>query len=159
LVVIRGNSGSGKTTIAREVRRRYGRGCALIEQDQCRRIVLREHEGAGFDPVAPQFIADAVRSALRLGYHVLLEGILYAEFYGTVLRRLMAEHRGPSHVFYLDVPLAETLRRHHLPDVVRSNRNSTLRLRSQGCRVSGAARVSGLLPRYVAYAPHLLVSG
>jgi uridine kinase len=31
LVVIRGNSGSGKTTTAREVRRRYDRGCALIE--------------------------------------------------------------------------------------------------------------------------------
>lgn len=30
-LVIRGNSGSGKTTTAREVRRRYGRGCALIE--------------------------------------------------------------------------------------------------------------------------------
>jgi predicted kinase len=30
LVVIRGNSGSGKTTTAREVRRRYGRGCTLL---------------------------------------------------------------------------------------------------------------------------------
>ena len=33
LVIIRGNSGSGKSTIAAEVRRHYGRGCALIEQD------------------------------------------------------------------------------------------------------------------------------
>ena len=31
LVVIRGNSGSGKTSTAREVRRRYGRGVALVE--------------------------------------------------------------------------------------------------------------------------------
>jgi hypothetical protein len=30
LVVIRGNSGSRKATAAREVRRRYGRGCALL---------------------------------------------------------------------------------------------------------------------------------
>lgn len=31
LVVIRGNSASGKSTAAQEVRRRYGRGCALLE--------------------------------------------------------------------------------------------------------------------------------
>ncbi|MGI5185416.1 NUDIX domain-containing protein [Dactylosporangium sp. CA-152071] len=112
LVVVRGNSGSGKSTIAREVRARYGRGCALIEQDEHRRIVLREHEHPDFDPVAPQFIADTVLSALRLGYHVVLEGILSAVHHGAVLRQPVAEHPGPSHVFYLDIPLAETLRRH-----------------------------------------------
>ena len=31
LVIIRGNSGSGKSTAANEVRRAYGRGCALLE--------------------------------------------------------------------------------------------------------------------------------
>jgi hypothetical protein len=56
--VIRGNSGSGKTTTAHEVRRRYGRGCALVEQDYLRRIVLREHDRAEIGPVAPGFIAD-----------------------------------------------------------------------------------------------------
>nr|BFE56444.1 hypothetical protein GCM10020063_009700 [Dactylosporangium thailandense] len=112
LVVIRGNSSSGKTSVAREIRGRYGRGCALIEQDEHRRIVLREHETTGLEPAAPRFIADTVRSALRAGYHVVLEGILYAEFYAPVLRQLIAEHRGPSHVFYFDIPLTETLRRH-----------------------------------------------
>ena len=77
LVVIRGNSGSGKTTIAREVRRRYGRGCALVEQDYLRRIVLREHDSDRTDPVAPAFIAATARNALDFGYHVVLEGILH----------------------------------------------------------------------------------
>jgi adenylate kinase family enzyme len=112
LVVIRGNSGSGKTTIAREVRRRYGRGCALVEQDYLRRIVLREHDTSGSDPVAPAFIAATVRSALDLGYHVVLEGILHTDRYATVLRRLIEEHSGPSHVYYLKVSFAETVRRH-----------------------------------------------
>jgi 2-phosphoglycerate kinase len=56
LIVIRGNSGSGKTTAAHEVRWRYGRGCALVEQDYLRRIVLREHDIAGMGAVAPGFI-------------------------------------------------------------------------------------------------------
>ncbi|MCM4084574.1 AAA family ATPase [Paractinoplanes hotanensis] len=112
LAIIRGNSGSGKSSVAREVRRRYGRGCALVEQDYLRRIVCREHDISGIDPVAPAFIASTVASLLGLGYHVVLEGILHRERYGEVLRRLIGEHRGPSAVYYLDVPFEETVRRH-----------------------------------------------
>lgn len=110
LVVIRGNSGSGKSTTAREVRARYGRGCALIEQDHLRRIILREHDEPG--AVAPGFIATTVRSALDLGYHVVLEGILHAGRYRHTLLDLLAAHPGPSHVFYLDISFPETVRRH-----------------------------------------------
>lgn len=112
LVVIRGNSGSGKTTTAREVRARYGRGCALLEQDHLRRIVLREHDWESADPVAPAFIAATARTALDLGYHVVLEGILHSARYGPVLRELIAAHHGPCAVFFLDVSFDETVRRH-----------------------------------------------
>ncbi|MEU7908609.1 AAA family ATPase [Actinoplanes sp. NPDC049118] len=111
-VVIRGNSGSGKTTAAREIRRRYGRGCALLEQDHLRRIVLREHDSSQIGPVAPAFIAATARTALDLGYHVVLEGIMHTARYATALRRLIDEHPGPSHVYYLDVGFDETVRRH-----------------------------------------------
>ncbi|MEV6598806.1 AAA family ATPase [Actinoplanes sp. NPDC051346] len=112
LLVIRGNSGSGKSTVAREVRRRYGRGCALLEQDYLRRIVLREHDSSNINPVAPGFIAAVTRTALDAGYHAVLEGILHADRYGPALRDLIAEHPGPSHLFYLDVSYDETVRRH-----------------------------------------------
>ncbi len=42
LVCIRGDSGSGKSSIARDLRRQHGRGCALVEQDYLRHILLRE---------------------------------------------------------------------------------------------------------------------
>ncbi len=112
LLVIRGNSGSGKTTTAREVRRRYGRGCALIEQDHLRRVILREHGGGGPDRVAPGFIAAMARAALDGGYHVIVEGILHTGQYGDPLRALLAEHAGPAACFYLDVTFDETVRRH-----------------------------------------------
>ncbi|MEU4562912.1 AAA family ATPase [Actinoplanes sp. NPDC023936] len=112
LVVIRGNSGSGKTTTAREARRRYGRGCALIEQDHLRRVVLREHGGGGADRVAPDLITAMARTALDGGYHVIVEGILHTGQYGAPLRRLIAAHPGPAACFYLDVPFEETVRRH-----------------------------------------------
>jgi hypothetical protein len=112
-VIIRGNSGSGKTTTAREVRRRYGsRGLALIEQDHCRRVILREHGGGGPDRIAPGFITTMVRAALDGGYHVILEGILHTGQYGSHLRALLAEHPGPAATYFIDVTFDETVRRH-----------------------------------------------
>lgn len=109
LVVIRGNSGSGKSSTAREVRRRYGRGCALVEQDYLRRVLLREHGDGG---VAPGFIVGTVRAALDAGYHVVLEGILDGDAHRDVLRKLIDEHSGTTAVYYFDVPFEETVRRH-----------------------------------------------
>jgi predicted kinase len=110
LIVIRGNSGSGKSTVARRLRRGYGRGCALIEQDYLRRIVLRERDLPG--GLAPALIDQTVRFALDHDYHAVLEGILLRDRYGPMLAALLRAYPGRTSVFYLDVSLAETLRRH-----------------------------------------------
>ena len=110
LVCVRGNSGSGKSSIARELRRRHGRGCALVEQDYLRRIVLRERDKPG--GAAPALIAQTVRFALDHGYHVVLDGIMHTDRYRGMLTALRDGHRGRSLFCYLDVSLPETLRRH-----------------------------------------------
>ena len=112
LVIVRGNSGSGKTSVARAVRDAYGRGAALIEQDYLRRIVLREHDSSASTGIAPEFITNAAAFALANGYHVILEGILHTARYSNALLKLIKGHPGPSFVYYLDVSFAETLRRH-----------------------------------------------
>ncbi|WP_432983054.1 AAA family ATPase [Dactylosporangium sp. CA-233914] len=83
-----------------------------IAQDQFRRVVLREHGGLGHEAVAPGFIGMSARYLLNAGYHVIVECILDTRSYSTVLRQLIAEHSGPSHVYYLDVSFKETIRRH-----------------------------------------------
>lgn len=108
-MIIRGNSGAGKSTVARAVRDAYGRGCALVEQDHLRRIVLREHDTGG---LASRLIVETARLALDGGYHVVIEGILPSRHYGARLRTLMDEHAGPSFAYYLSVTLEESLRRH-----------------------------------------------
>jgi hypothetical protein len=87
-----------------------GPGVANIGQDHLRRVVLREHDVPGGDNVG--LIAHTVEYCLAVGCDVLLEGILLEAHYGQMLRELLGSHAGPSHVFYLDVPLDETLRRH-----------------------------------------------
>ncbi|MEV4349917.1 AAA family ATPase [Actinoplanes sp. NPDC049596] len=112
LVVLRGASGSGKTTVAREVRRRYGRGCALIEQDYIRRVLLREHGSDDTPAVTPSFLVSVVEAALGHGYHVVLEGILHTGQYGGPMRSLIAAYDGPAGAYWLDVSFDETVRRH-----------------------------------------------
>jgi adenylylsulfate kinase-like enzyme len=82
LIVLRGNSASGKSTIAATVRERYGRGIAVVGQDNLRRIVLREHDRPHAASIG--LIGMVARYALDAGYHVIVEGILYAAHYGDM---------------------------------------------------------------------------
>ncbi|MEU5213702.1 AAA family ATPase [Streptomyces sp. NPDC020742] len=110
LVVLRGNSASGKSSVAAGLRDRFGRGLALVGQDNLRRIVLRERDRPGAANIG--LIDTVARYALDSGFHVVVEGILYADHYGEMLRQLRADHRGPTHGYYLHVPFEQTLARH-----------------------------------------------
>lgn len=111
LIIFRGNSASGKSSAAAEVRRRHGRrDLAVVGQDNLRRDVLRERdvpEGANIG------LVDLVtRYALSHGFNVILEGILRADHYAEMLMALIDDHQGRTCCYYFDVPFDESLRRH-----------------------------------------------
>ncbi len=110
LIVLRGNSACGKTTIAAELQHALGPGTANIAQDHLRRVVLREHDVPNGDNIG--LLANTIRYCTGLGYDVIVEGILVAAHYREMLCQVLTEHRGPTHAFYLDVPLEVALRRH-----------------------------------------------
>jgi hypothetical protein len=110
LIVLRGNSASGKTSVATGIRNRYGRGIAVVSQDNLRRTVLREHDTPGGANIG--LIDTVARYALNHGFHVIVEGILYSGHYADMITGLRETHRGASFCYYFDVPFAETLRRH-----------------------------------------------
>ncbi|MEV6950453.1 kinase [Streptomyces sp. NPDC051183] len=110
LIVLRGNSASGKSSVAAGIRARHGRGMALVAQDNLRREVLHERDTPGAANIG--LIGSVARYGLDHGFHVIVEGILYADRYGPMLDALRRAHRGSTHFYYLDVPFEETLRRH-----------------------------------------------
>lgn len=110
LVIVRGNSGSGKTSLAAGLREQYGRGITLVGQDNLRRVILRERDTP--DSANIGLINLTVRYALDHGFHVVLEGILYAAHYAPMAEALVRDHRGHTYPYYLDIPFEETLRRH-----------------------------------------------
>lgn len=111
LIVLRGNSGSGKSTIAQKLRDASGRRIAWVEQDYIRRKVLREKDVDDDANIAPALVAEVVGFALAHGYDVVLEGILGFSRYGNMLKAL-AEKWPEHYFFYMNIPLEETLKRH-----------------------------------------------
>lgn len=110
LIIIRGNSGSGKSSLAKAVRAARPRGVAIIGQDVLRREILhvRDHPGA----LSVPYIDMSARFALDHGLHVIVEGILHSEIYGVMLARLRSDHRGVTRSYCYELELDEALRRH-----------------------------------------------
>lgn len=110
LIILRGNSGSGKSSVAARLRKAYGRGVAIVPQDVVRRELVRERDRA--DAVNISLIDVMVRHILDNGVHVILEGIMYADRYGEMLTKLVREHAGKTFSYYFDVPYETTVERH-----------------------------------------------
>lgn len=110
LIILRGNSGSGKSTVAKRLQREMGYGTMLISQDVVRREILRVKDTSG--NVSLNLIEQMVRYGWNVGYDVIVEGILSKEKYGVMLNRLITDCPATSHVYYFDIPFEETLRRH-----------------------------------------------
>ncbi len=110
LIVVRGNSGSGKSSVATALREAYGRGVAVVSQDNIRRVILRDRDRPGTPNIG--LIGEVARYALEHRFHVVVEGILDAGRYGPMLAALREFHGGPSFFYYLDISLEETIRRH-----------------------------------------------
>ena len=115
LIIIRGNSGSGKTTVASALRGAmrevFGQSnTMLVSQDVIRHIIL---DGKGASPnQSLDLIYEICQNGMKYGQNVILEGILELPKYGEMLNRIIAEWRGDVHVYYYDVPLEVTLERH-----------------------------------------------
>ncbi|MTE17065.1 AAA family ATPase [Nocardia aurantiaca] len=110
LVVIRGNSASGKSTAARTVQQRFAHGaCLVVPQDVVRRQMLRKPDAAGAANV--ELLEHIARFGLTRSLVVIVEGILHAGRYGSMLERLTAAADHALH-YCFDLTFEETVTRH-----------------------------------------------
>lgn len=94
LIILRGNSGCGKTSTARLLQRQLGYGTMLVSQDMVRREIL--HVKDSKNNPAIQLIYDLCMYGNKVGYTVILEGILSSKKYGAMLRQLLNDFQGDS---------------------------------------------------------------
>lgn len=114
LILIRGNSGSGKTTISKNVQKSLGEGTMLISQDEVRIRMLNVENKAGNPAI--QLIYDLAMYGCSLDTTVIVEGILSNRKYSEMLHKLLRDFKGEIYVYYIDVSFEETLRRHKTKD-------------------------------------------
>lgn len=114
LIVIRGNSGSGKSSLAKSVQKKIGRNTLVISQDIVRREMLCAHDG--IDTKALPLLI----SLLNYGYlnceYVILEGILKADWYKPLFVSAMKDFGNNIFAYYYDLPFEETINRHNTKD-------------------------------------------
>lgn len=117
LIIIRGNSGSGKSSVAKVLQHKFGRNTLMISQDIVRREMLWVRDGNNTTAI-PLLI-----SLMEYGYAnceiTILEGILNSEWYKPLFERAVQIFQEENiYAYYYDLTFAETLKRHE----TRSNR-------------------------------------
>jgi len=113
LIIIRGNSGSGKSTVATKLRHAMGYKTMLIPQDIIRREIVRVADEVNNPAI--QLIQDIAIYGNRLGYDVIIEGILHTNKYAEMLQELSGLF-DETYAYYFDISFDETLKRHQTKD-------------------------------------------
>lgn len=110
LIILRGNSGSGKSSVARELQKKFGRRTLVIPQDTVRREMLWARDGMG--TAALPLLIDLLEYGKKNCAVTILEGILYSDYYRPLFQRAQEEYGSNIYAYYYDLPFEETLRRH-----------------------------------------------
>jgi len=110
LIILRGNSGSGKTTTGKDLQRKFGHGTMLISQDVVRREMLFVNDGP--NPESSQLLSKLALYGKNNCDIVILEGILNSKWYKNLFENLLDEFKDQIFAYYFDIPFEETLNRH-----------------------------------------------
>jgi adenylate kinase family enzyme len=110
LIILRGNSGCGKTTVAKLLQKELGYETMLVSQDVIRRKILRVQDEEGNPAI--HLIYDLCMYGNKIGYTVILEGILSKNKYGAMVKNLLNDFNGQKNIYYFDIPFEETVKRH-----------------------------------------------
>ena len=109
LIILRGNSGSGKSTTAKMLQRKFGRGTLVIPQDIIRREMLWVKDEKGTKAIS--LLIELAKYGKQNCNIVIVEGILYSDLYMELFEVLKAEYND-IYAYYYDIPFEETLIRH-----------------------------------------------
>ena len=112
LIILRGPSSSGKTTVMNELKSRSPRRVATVEADIFKHKILHSQDGS--KELTAKLCSDVIRRLLVSGYDVVAEGLFSAKYYKNVFDDIESAHPHDNHFYYFDISLAEVIRRHSM---------------------------------------------
>jgi hypothetical protein len=110
LIIIRGPSAVGKSTVAAALMHTTKRPTVLVDLDHYRFCFVnppKEDHNLEYE-----MIASDVKIGLEKGFDVIFDGNFSTGRRDPFLRKLFAFHPRENYIFYLDASLDETLERH-----------------------------------------------
>ena len=110
IIILRGNSGSVKTTIAKELQKNLERKTMLISQDTVRREMLNVKGDK--QKIVKELLLNLILFGKNNCDIVILEGILNSKKYIKLFKRIKEEFKDNIFAYYFDIPFEETLNRH-----------------------------------------------
>ncbi|MER2175986.1 MAG: kinase [Carnobacterium sp.] len=110
LIILRGNSGSGKTTTALKLQELLGEATLVVSQDVVRRDMLKVNDRE--DNLSIGLIKRIAEYGLGKCPVVIVEGIMANVRYKNMLLNLITTFKPNVYIYYFDIPFDETLDRH-----------------------------------------------
>ncbi len=110
LIIIRGPSGSGKSSVTRTLLKKVKGQAMLVSVDQTRKMFSDQKQPD--HQASKDMVVNNVLFGLAKNYDVILEGILNIKTDKFMFDKILATHPEENYFFYLDVSYKETLRRH-----------------------------------------------
>ena len=111
LILLRGNSGSGKTTVAKKLQEKFGSNTMLISHDMVRKQILHVWSREGVEKSQPLMI-ELLKYGKRNSEITIMEGILPSKDYAQLFEAAVEEYGSNIYSYYWDIPFEETVRRH-----------------------------------------------
>lgn len=110
ILLIRGNSASGKTSLATLLQQTLGPDTILLSQDHLRRTILYTKDGQETKTIP--LLLSILETAQTLSDVIILEGIFRSDWYQPVWSYLEEHFPNSVQAYYYDLPFEETLVRH-----------------------------------------------
>ncbi|HIX93338.1 MAG TPA: zeta toxin family protein [Firmicutes bacterium] len=118
LIIIRGNSGSGKTSLAKLLQKKLGTNTLRISHDMIRMELLNVCGREGVERSEP-LMTTLLRYGKANSEVTILEGILPTCDYSHLFESALTIFGADIYAYYYDLPFDETLRR-HMTNIMRS---------------------------------------
>lgn len=108
LIILRGNSGSGKSTIAKSLQKHFGHETMMLSQDNISRDMIYTEEDQEAEPLMMYLLEYAHKNCEI----AIMDGIYKKSKYEKLLHLANDLYGHHIHAYYFDLPFEETLKRH-----------------------------------------------
>ena len=111
LIILRGNSGSGKTSVAKALQKKFGSNTMLLSHDMIRREMLHVWSAEGIIKSEPLMV-NLLKYGKKNSEITIMEGVLPADAYSRLFETAVEEYGQNIFAYYYDLPFEETMVRH-----------------------------------------------